>query len=277
MRNCVAAGLALMTILACQPAPTKAQDSVLAELYGSGVHHYFAGAHVEAHGCLTTAIEQGTLDPRAYFFRGLANSMLGRPYEAQADFTKGAQLEVSGADRVYPVGSSLQRVQGAARQMIEKARQQARIAARARGSSVTRPRSQDLDEGRVLRGTDRAAPAPATDLLGRPPTQDANDPFAAPPSQPVPAPVSPAPPAATPPATEDPFGTPPAADPFSTPAAPMPEVAPGADPFGTPADPFGTPPATTPPPPTPDAAVDPFADDPAAPAAPASPPADPFN
>lgn len=275
MRISVVLGLMLMGFMVCPAAPSPAQDTVLAELYGSGVHSYFAGQYTEAHDLLTTAIGQGSLDPRAYFFRGLIYSKLGRPKEAEADFAKGAQLEVSGADRTYPVGSSLQRVQGTLRQEIEKARQQARLAARTRSSNVTRSGYQEANEQRVLRGVDRPPPAPSRQLVGEPPASDAADPFgpAATPAQPVPAP---APAAAVPSFTPAPAGT----DLFGAPTAPLPEVTPAADPFGPGADPFGLP--TTPPAAPADTTVDPFADDPSAPAAPpASPPTapsdDPFN
>ena len=60
----------------------QAQDFLLAELYGQGVHHFFAREFEEAHEVLTSCIEQGSRDPRCYYFRGLTYTRLGRPDEA---------------------------------------------------------------------------------------------------------------------------------------------------------------------------------------------------
>ncbi|MBI2479949.1 MAG: hypothetical protein HYV60_15355 [Planctomycetia bacterium] len=88
MRSYLALGFVIIGLLAARPAAAVAQDSVLAELYGHGVHAYFAGQYQKAHEYLTTAIEQGTSDPRTFYFRGLAYTALGRPDEAKADFTR---------------------------------------------------------------------------------------------------------------------------------------------------------------------------------------------
>src|SRR5688500_4313620 len=96
-----------------------AQEAVLAELYGQGVHAYFARDLRTAHAVLTNAIEQGSRDPRCYYFRGLTYASLGRPDEAEADFKVGAKVETGSADRIYPVADSLQRVQGRTRLQIE--------------------------------------------------------------------------------------------------------------------------------------------------------------
>ena len=50
----------------------RAQDGVLSQLYGNGVHAYFAGDFVKAHDLLSSAIAGGSRDPRCYYFRGLA-------------------------------------------------------------------------------------------------------------------------------------------------------------------------------------------------------------
>ena len=252
MRTVLVLGFALV----CLGSPftaAVAQDTVLAELYGQGVHAYFAGQYQQSHDFLTTAIEQGSRDPRCFYFRGLTYSRLGRPDEAKGDYQKGAELEVSGADRVYPVAQSLQRVQGSARLEMERQRQQARLASRTRNMKATQARYEQLQraEGQVVRDPNRAAPAKAAELVGPPPKEYSTDPFGdnAPAQEPMPAP-----PAATAaqPAATDLFGE-------STPA-----------------------PATAAP--AEDATSNPFADDqPAAmpaetPAAPANPaPSDPFS
>src|SRR5262249_28092216 len=60
--------------------------------------------------------------PRAFYFRGLAYLQLGRVPEAQADFQKGAELEVKDSSDFYPVNRSLERVQGRSRRMLEQYR-----------------------------------------------------------------------------------------------------------------------------------------------------------
>ncbi len=73
--------------------PLAAQDAVLGQIYGNGVHAYFGQDYVKAHECFTSAIDGKTQDPRAYYFRGLALLKLGRPQEAESDFQRGAKLE----------------------------------------------------------------------------------------------------------------------------------------------------------------------------------------
>ncbi|HND54191.1 MAG TPA: tetratricopeptide repeat protein, partial [Pirellulaceae bacterium] len=79
----------LLSVFAPQAAP--AQNAVLSDLYGRGVHAFFSQKYDRAHELLTAAIDNGSRDPRCYYFRGLSYSRLGRPDEAQADFTKGAE------------------------------------------------------------------------------------------------------------------------------------------------------------------------------------------
>lgn len=272
------------------------QDQLLDELYGRGVHAYFARNYEVAHASLTEAVTGGSQDPRVYFYRALAYSRLGRPDEARADFERGAALEVAAGD-VYPVGKSLERVQGADRSALESYRRNARLAARTNQNSRERVRVEETRriEGDVLRNPGRGSVAPAGAIGPAP-----NDPFgpgaAAPlPAPPPPAPVDPAPVAPAPVAPApagDPFGAPAPAAPAPAPGpAPVPAPAP-ADPFGgpapapavpapapAPADPFGGPPPAAPmprpmPAPMP-AAPDPFG----GPAAPAPMPAapDPFG
>ncbi len=50
-------------------AQSPAEDLVLSQLYGSGVHRYFAGDTTNAHSDFTAAITGGTNDPRPYYFR----------------------------------------------------------------------------------------------------------------------------------------------------------------------------------------------------------------
>jgi hypothetical protein len=259
-RILIGAGLILSFVL----SPAKAQDSVLGELYGQGVHAYFAGDLRTAHAFLSNAISQGSRDPRCYFFRGLTYASLGRPAEAQADYKTGSELEASNTERVYPVSDSLQRVQGRSRLQIERQRQMARLTTLTKSSKAQQARYEEMkrSEKDVLRNPSRPAEAAGPGAIPAPMGGETSDPFA---GAPAPAPEK---------APEKP------AAPATEPGAPAPM-----DPFGTTADAPSTDPAAPPATPPADESKDnPFADDkPAAPATPApatpaEPPADdPFK
>ncbi len=100
-----------------------AQEDLLSELYGVGVHAYNSGEYRDAYENLSAAVEGGSRDPRVYYFRGLSQAQLGRPEDARLDFAKGAQFEVAGGGDRYPIGRALERVQGAQRLTIERVRQ----------------------------------------------------------------------------------------------------------------------------------------------------------
>lgn len=117
-------GLALATCL-----PAFGQSDALNELYGNGVHAYNGGAYVEAYNELTRAIDNGSEDPRVYYYRGLSYLKLGRPQEARGDFAQGAKLEMADSDRFYNVSKALERIQGRARQSLERFRAEARLEA----------------------------------------------------------------------------------------------------------------------------------------------------
>jgi hypothetical protein len=119
----VAAGILVTLHLV---SSTNAQSSVLTELYGQGVHKYFSCDYFAADTLLSQAIDSGSKDPRAYYFRGLAREMNGGG--GDIDFEEGARLEVAGSVGVN-VGVALTRIQGQVRGKIEKARQAARLQA----------------------------------------------------------------------------------------------------------------------------------------------------
>jgi len=110
-------------------APLAAQDAVLGQIYGKGVHAYFGQDYVKAHEEFTSAIDGHSQDPRCYYFRGLTLLKLGRPQDAQLDFQRGAKLE-SAVDpvRAFNVARSLERVQGSDRSALEQYRLEARMA-----------------------------------------------------------------------------------------------------------------------------------------------------
>lgn len=265
-------------VLANLGTMVRAQDSVLAELYGQGVHAYFSGNLRQAHEMLTSAIEQGSRDPRAYYYRGLTYHRLGRPDEANADLKRGAVLEATSTDRIYPVADSLQRVQGSLRVQIENQRRMARLAVKIRQNQIEQARYQQTQQGDAAAARPAApptrGPAPAV-VPAAPPAADPGDPFAAGAQvTPEKAPAKPAPAAAPPAADEDPFGavtpsngTSPAATP-GTPAPATPAPAPAE------ADPFSPAAPATPEPAKDDASTDPFSDDQSSGTMPAETPTD---
>jgi tetratricopeptide (TPR) repeat protein len=143
----LAAGLVCLSA-----ASLRADDAVLGQMYGSGVHAYFSRDYVQAYHYLTSAIEGGSTDPRCYYFRGLAYIKLGREPEAEMDFAKGAELESRDLDRFYDVPRSLERIQGSTRLLLEQYRVKARLAALKRAEEVRRARYEALraEEDRVL-------------------------------------------------------------------------------------------------------------------------------
>lgn len=139
----------------------SAQDAVLNEFYGSGVHHYFAGNTDQAVADLTASIQGGSKDPRAYYFRALAEMQMGQQAQATADLQKGAALESADLNQFYPVGKSLERVQGSARLAIERYRAVARAQAldQQRKRAAARYEQRRRAEAAVLR-----SPAPAAEV-----------------------------------------------------------------------------------------------------------------
>lgn len=189
------------------------------ELYGEGVHRFFARDYQGADQLLTEAIDGGSQDPRAYYFRGLSREMFGGGGEA--DFDEGARLEANG--RSGPMISySLARVQGLVRAKIEKARRVARTQAALEKASqqqaappVNIPPAQGASDpfaGEGVRSGETQAAPPKAEV-----NDEKSDPFG---DEKKPA------------ENADPFGgnaKPDAADPFSSPATPS-EPA-GDDPF----------------------------------------------
>jgi hypothetical protein len=233
MTRKIIALLGLAAVVLCT-SPALAEDVMLSQLYGSGVHRYFAGDTTNAHSDFTAAITGGTNDPRPYYFRALSNLRMGRQYEAQADMQRGAELEAADVHGSFQVSKSLERVQGGSRQTLERYRKSARATAYARAEQLRRERytkARELDRARVRRAA-ASAPAPLVqDREPRPMPRGADD--AA-----VPAPRTRAEAAATPPAAVDgdPFGAQaPAPAARAADASPFDDAAPprpGANPFG---------------------------------------------
>lgn len=200
----IAVALGLCLMLAGTAA--HADEVVLTQLYGSGVHAFNRRDYVTAYRDLTAAIEGGTIDPRAYYFRGLALIRLGRGEDAVADFTRGGELEVGEAADVYPVNKSLERVQGPDRITLDRYRKSVRVSAMRRIEAARQARYQQqvAAEREMIR-------RPPSELFGANPSNervpDPTDPFSDKPAAegatpPVSPPVA-ATPSAEPPTTPD--------------------------------------------------------------------------
>jgi hypothetical protein len=177
----VHAGLALsiiLTTILTTGTLQAQQDRLLADLYGRGVHAYFDGQLEVSHKLLSEVIEQKTQDPRAYYFRGVVLTRLGRAELATKDFDAGATLEAKDVQQVYPVNRSLQRVQGKVRLTLETHRKEARLALRKYEGERRRVRYEALKaaEKDVLRSVDRPTPGNAPKLPDDAKV-DANNPF----------------------------------------------------------------------------------------------------
>jgi hypothetical protein len=157
------------------PAVGSAQD-VLSELYGRGVHAYFAGDSTGALTFLNEADQAGSTDPRVFYFRGLVKSGLGMTDEASVDFDRGANLEVT-SKRAVEVGKALARIQGANRLQIEDARRKARLMAQATKAQILRDQYESVkkSDAEMVRPAEVTPPVVETK-----PDVAENDPFANP-------------------------------------------------------------------------------------------------
>jgi hypothetical protein len=207
--------------------PALAQDGLLEDLYGRGVHAYFEHRYEEAHGLLTKAITSGLKDPRAFYFRGLTNLRLGRPDEAKVEFATGADYEAIAAEPVN-VGKALERVQGADRLTIEQHRRAGRLALHNKAAAAAKARYEErikAEERVLLPGRGAAASRSA-------PVADESDPFDEGAAKPAPLPAveepKPVPPADAPPAEPKPV----------EPAEPKPAAVKPAEPKPAASDPF---------------------------------------
>lgn len=151
---------ALLVALAGTAATAAPESPAVARMMGSGVHAYFSGDFLRSYEDLSAAVEAGSRDPRVLYFRGLAAVRLGRFDEAEADFSRGADLEAAGAAN-WPVPQSLERVQGCDRLRLERHRARARVA-RLQGDVAAEAERYSGIMGRqedVLRGKRPAPPA----------------------------------------------------------------------------------------------------------------------
>lgn len=152
-------------MVATTATPVRAEEPLgVSASYGAGVHAYYDGDFQGAYDALTAAIEAGSMDPRAYYYRGLASIKLGKSDdEINGDFSEGSTRETMGRGGLS-VSRSLERVQGRDRMRLEKYRQRARVAAAQRDEAANRQRYVEVEERApdVLRRRvpESAAPAP---------------------------------------------------------------------------------------------------------------------
>jgi hypothetical protein len=158
-------------------ASLGAQEAILGQMYGNGVHAYFAGDYVKAHQCMTSAIEGHTQDARCHYFRGLACLKLGRPQDADLDFQQGAKLECADLNRTYNVAKSLERVQGADRAAIEQYRVEARMLAMTRAEEQRKLRYEQTQKQEQQLLSDQAGRAPEKPSEPEAPKPPIDDPF----------------------------------------------------------------------------------------------------
>ncbi|MDG2219977.1 MAG: hypothetical protein P8L85_01260 [Rubripirellula sp.] len=241
----IALNLFALGLLIATGQTATAQNALLADMYGRGVHAYNAGMLEESLQQLTMAIDNSIQDPRAYYFRGMIYRVTGRPEQAKSDWQAGAKMEAAG--RINgSIGRSLSRLQGSARIELESIRQRAKIEAMAAAIKRSKERYGELDAANA--GT--VAPLPPTGnrtIVPPVPPTGATNPFAGDMAQGKPQVVADD---AFAGALKDPFAGQPAAAPAGGAAAPASNpfggggADAGADPFGgggagAGADPFG--------------------------------------
>ena len=181
----------LTTAVVVAPRSATAQNEVLAEMYGRGVHAYYSGDNDTAVKFLTMVIDNGSQDPRAFYFRGIVAYSMGQMDAAKDDWRRGAEMEASG-NVSNAIGRSLSRFQGSGRLELETIREETQLKELAKAAKRSQARYGEINEAesRVLRKPPQPAtppvastpPAPATPPAAPPvtvpPVTDAADPFA---------------------------------------------------------------------------------------------------
>lgn len=140
-----------------------AQEPVHLSPYQAGAGAYFAGRMDQAEKHLTQAIEESPDDPRAYYLRGLNRLRENDLRGAQADLTKGSELEARMGSSSPLVDQSLAGVQGSARLTLERVRRAARELAevQARQQAVAMAKQQREARERAVLRTDYSLPMEA--------------------------------------------------------------------------------------------------------------------
>jgi len=106
-----------------RPSGMEPPNPVLAEArYATGLRHYFPRHYVDAEASFAGAIEADNQDARYFYFLGLSHLALNRRDDAHADFEEGARLEEQNRPGREAVSTALERVQGTARQAVNRFR-----------------------------------------------------------------------------------------------------------------------------------------------------------
>jgi hypothetical protein len=156
-----------------------AQNAILSEIYGRGVHAYYGGNYQHAYDDFSSAINGGLKDPLAYYFRGMAANGAGRLGEAEVDWEAGAELEAEGKIGLS-IGQALSRFQGHDRLRLEEIRRTAKLRylARVNAAGAAKYGTAAAAEANVLRTPTMATPG----IVAPPPTPPIaaakDDPFA---------------------------------------------------------------------------------------------------
>lgn len=193
MRTTLTAALSIAILSMATITGVSAQNAVLAQMYGKGVHAYYACNYAAAREYLSMAINGGSNDPRAYYFRGLVAYAQGNTFEAESDWQQGARLEAQGKSNPY-IGRSLTRFQGTGRLKLEEIRQKARLEYATIQAARSNQRIQEINHSAIQNNV-------------------VNPPVTPPPPAVIPSDA--VPPAASTPATGAPAAPPEAADPFA--------------------------------------------------------------
>ena len=139
----MALALAALSSLGMAPAHAQSSSAILAETYGEGVHAYNSGRLSDALNFFSLAIDNGSQDPRVFYYRGIVNQVSGRPEDAEKDWQAGAVIEALAGSNPS-IGRSLARYQGTGRIQLEKIRQAARIKALAEANARSKQRYGEI-------------------------------------------------------------------------------------------------------------------------------------
>lgn len=159
MRTKLVAVMAVAAFSLFSLSSLSAQNAVLAQLYGKGVHAYNSGDYTTARQLLSMAINNGSNDPRAYYFRGMVAHSQGNTYEAESDWQQGARLEAQGRTNPF-VGRSLTRFQGTGRLKLEGIRQEARLQAMSARAARSNQRLGELEASGIRSTVINPQPTP---------------------------------------------------------------------------------------------------------------------
>ena len=158
-------------------ATAQGQNVILAETYGQGVHAFNGGRLTDAIGFFTLAIDNGSRDPRAYYYRGIVNYVSGRLEEAEKDWNAGAAIEAMGGPNLS-IGRSLARFQGNGRLKLEQIRQTARLKALAKANARSKQRYGEIQSTPENSAAFKPAPRIPAQPIAPPPTPPAaSNPF----------------------------------------------------------------------------------------------------